>query len=60
MRVDQRDKRCLVVIVDPVTLGREPAVLRAIAQDRDSRFGVYGSTVEPGRVAAGDLVELET
>jgi MOSC domain-containing protein len=60
MRVDQRDKRCLVVTVDPVTLGKEPAVLRAIARDRDGRFGVYGSTVEPGRVTIGDLVKLET
>lgn len=59
MRVDQRDKRCAVVTVDPVTLLRDPAILRAIARERDARFGVYGSTVEPGRVAVGDPVELE-
>lgn len=59
MRVDQRDKRCVMVTIDPVTLLRNPAILRAIAQDRDARFGIYGSTVEPGRVAVGDPVELE-
>jgi uncharacterized protein YcbX len=59
MRVDQRDQRCVLVTVDPVTLRRDPAILRAIARDRDNRFGVYGSTVEPGRVVAGDPVELE-
>jgi uncharacterized protein YcbX len=59
MRVDQRDKRCVMVTIDPVTLDRNPAVLRAIARERDARLGVYGSTVEPGPVAVGDQVELE-
>jgi uncharacterized protein YcbX len=59
MRVDQRDKRCVMVTIDPVTLDRDRAILRAIARERDARLGVYGSTVEPGRVAVGDPVELE-
>jgi uncharacterized protein len=58
MRVDQRDKRCVVVTIDPVTLGRNPSILRTIAREHDARLGVYGSTVEPGRVAVGDPVEL--
>lgn len=48
-----------MVTIDPVTLHRNPAILRAIARERDSRLGVYGSTVEPGLVAVGDPVELE-
>jgi MOSC domain-containing protein len=59
MRVDKPDQRCVVVTIDPVTLHRDPAILRAIARERDARLGVYGSTVEPGRVAVGDPVELE-
>lgn len=59
MRVDARDKRCVVITVDPVTLRRNPAILAAIARERDTRLGVYGSTVEPGRVAVGDPVQLE-
>jgi uncharacterized protein YcbX len=60
MRVDQRDSRCVMVTIDPVTLDREPAILRAIARERDNRIGVYGSVVEPGPVTLGDPVLLET
>jgi uncharacterized protein YcbX len=59
MRVDLRDQRCAMVTVDPDTLDREPAVLRAIAQQRDNKLGVYGSTVQPGRVTIGDEVNLD-
>lgn len=59
MRIDARDKRCVVVNVDPVTGRRDPSVLRAIAAHRDTRLGVYGSTVRPGRVAVGDSVLLQ-
>jgi uncharacterized protein len=59
MRVDQRDKRCVVVNVDPATGQRDPAVLREIARTRESRLGVYGSTVRPGRVAMGDAVFVD-
>jgi uncharacterized protein len=59
MRVDLRDRRCVMVTIDPVTLRRNREVLRTIALERDTLFGVYGTTVEPGRVAVGDPVELE-
>jgi hypothetical protein len=45
--------------IDPQTLRRDPAILRAIARERDNQVGVYGTTVTPGRVAVGDPVELE-
>ncbi|MDR2985613.1 MAG: MOSC domain-containing protein [Nocardiopsaceae bacterium] len=60
MRVDQRDVRCVMVTIDPETLERNPEVLRAITLHRDTKLGIYGSTVEPGRVALGDPVELES
>lgn len=60
MRVDQRDKRCVMVNVDPETTERDASVLRAIARDRQSCLGVYGSTVEPGRVSVGDSVIIES
>jgi uncharacterized protein YcbX len=59
MRVDQRDKRCVMVNVDPATSERDPAILRAIARERQACLGVYGSTARPGRVAVGDPVVLE-
>ena len=60
MRVDQRDKRCVMVTIDPVTLLRNPDILTVIARERDARLGVYGTTVTPGRVTVGDKVELES
>jgi uncharacterized protein len=59
IRIDGRDKRCVVVNVDPVTGRRDPTVLRAIADLREMCLGVYGSTVRPGRVAVGDSVVLQ-
>ena len=58
LRVDKRDGRCAVVNVDPATARRDPATLRAIAQTREGCLGVYGSTVQPGRIAVGDRVYL--
>jgi uncharacterized protein len=59
MRVDKRDGRCVVITIDPLTAERNPHILRAVARDRQGCLGVYGSTVEPGRVAVGDAVVVE-
>ena len=59
MRVDRRDSRCVVITLDPGTGERNPAVLRTVAEDREGRLGVYGTTVEPGRVAVDDSVIME-
>lgn len=59
VRVDERDSRCVIVNVDPAAAQRDPRVLRAIARERGSCAGAYGSTVRPGRVAEGDPVVLE-
>jgi uncharacterized protein len=56
MRVDARDRRCVVVNLDPATLERDPAILRIIVRRRSARLGVYGSTVQPGHIALGDPV----
>ena len=58
MRVDQRDERCVIVNIDPATGERDPSVLRTLAEQRDVCIGVYGSIVQPGRVALGDAVEF--
>jgi uncharacterized protein YcbX len=59
MRVDKRDQRCVIVNIDPATDERNSAVLRAITRDRQACLGVYGSTVEPGRVVVGDTVAID-
>ena len=60
MRIDKRDKRCVMINVDPVTTAKDPSILRSVAQERDSCLGVYGNVVEPGRVSIGDTVTIET
>ena len=59
MRVDQRDDRCVIITIDPVTRERDPAVLRTLARERSNCIGVYGSCVQPGPVAVGDPVLLQ-
>ena len=59
MRADQPDERCVVINVDPETGERDPAILRTLAAERSTCIGIYGSTVQPGRVAVGDSVVLE-
>lgn len=60
MRVDKRDGRCVVITVDPNTGERNPAVLRAVANERDGFLGVYGSTVRPGVVSLHDEVYVSS
>jgi uncharacterized protein len=60
MRVDKRDKRCVMVNVDPETTEKNSEVLRAIARERDARLGVYGTIVEEGSITVGDAVSLES
>jgi uncharacterized protein len=60
MRVDKRDGRCVVITIDPASSERNPAILRAVARDRQGCLGIYGSTVQPGRAAVNDLVLIES
>lgn len=59
LRLDKRDGRCLIITLDPATAERDPAILRAVARDRQGCFGVYGTTVTPGRVAIDDSLFVE-
>ncbi len=58
VRAELRDERCVVVNIDPKTAERNPTILRAIARERQTCLGIYGSTVTPGIVAVGDPVFL--
>jgi len=57
-RIDKRDGRCVVITIDPVSTQRNPAILRTVASERQGCLGVYGSIVEPGRIAMEDGVFL--
>ena len=58
-RIDKRDGRCVVITIDPVTAERTPAILRAVVDERQGCLGVYGTTVEPGKIAVDDKVLIE-
>ncbi|GIG60016.1 molybdenum cofactor sulfurase [Longispora fulva] len=60
MRADRPDRRCAVITIDPDTAERDPRILRAVVTERDLCLGLYGATVEPGRVVVGDPVVLES
>ena len=59
LRVDKRDGRCVVITIDPETAERSPEILRAVTRERQGCLGVYGTTVEPGRIALDDPVLIE-
>jgi uncharacterized protein YcbX len=60
VRVDKRDGRCVVITIDPVTMERNAEILSTVTRDRQGCLGVYGTTVEPGRVAKNDPVNVES
>ena len=59
MRVDKRDGRCAVITIDPLTSERNAEILRTVVRDREGCLGIYGTTVEPGRITVSDVVLLE-
>jgi uncharacterized protein YcbX len=59
VRIDKRDGRCAIITIDPISTNRSPNILRTVVQERQGCLGVYGTTVQPGRIAANDTVSLE-
>ncbi len=50
--------RCVMTTWDPDTQSQDVGVLRDIARRFDGRLCLNASVLEPGRIAAGDAVEL--
>ena len=50
IRIDRPIERCAMTTIDPMTAGRDAAVMRVLAQDFANVFGVYGSVVRPGSI----------
>jgi uncharacterized protein YcbX len=51
-------ERCLVTTIDPDTAEADPSVLTRVRRDLEGLFALNCDVLEPGRVAAGDRVEL--
>jgi uncharacterized protein YcbX len=53
-----RDSRCMMIILDPDTAEKTPAILKQVAQAYDGMAGVYAAALTEGIIRKGDTVEL--
>jgi MOSC domain-containing protein len=53
-----RDGRCMMIVLDPDTAEKNPAILKQVAQTHEGKAGVYAAIVTEGMIRKGDSVEL--
>lgn len=53
-----RDTRCMMIVLDPDTAEKTPAILKQVAQTHEGKAGVYGAVLTEGMIRKGDSVEL--
>jgi uncharacterized protein YcbX len=56
--LESRRGRCVMTTHDPDTLAQDHGVLRRIVRELGGALGLDAAVVQPGRVTAGDPVEL--
>ena len=54
----ERDPRCMMIVLDPDTGEKAPALLKKVAQAHGGMAGVYGAVLVEGMLRKGDPVEL--
>jgi len=54
----KRDSRCMMIVLDPDTAEKTPAILKQVAQAHAGMAGVYGAVLAEGIIRKGDPVEL--
>ena len=54
----ERDPRCALIVLDPATGEKDPAVLKAVAQKHEGKIGLYAAVLVEGMIRQGDAVEL--
>ncbi|MFZ0547975.1 MAG: MOSC domain-containing protein [Candidatus Promineifilaceae bacterium] len=54
----ERDPRCKMISLDPVTGEHNPEILRKVAQAHDNFAGVYCAVLVEGILTKGDTIEL--
>ena len=54
----QRDSRCKMITLDPDTAQANPAVMRHLARDHESKTGIYGAVLVEGTIRPGDEITL--
>ena len=58
VQVLQRDARCMMIVLDPETAEKTPALLKAVAQAHEGMAGVYAAVLVEGMIRKGDPVRL--
>lgn len=58
LEVTMRSPRCVMVDMETADLPSQPGVLRAVGQVNEACLGVIARVVQPGRMRAGDRVEV--
>lgn len=53
-----RDPRCKMITLDPVTARANPEVMRSVAQGHEGMAGVYGAILIEGTIRSGDEIAL--
>jgi uncharacterized protein YcbX len=56
--VQMRDKRCVMMNLDPDTAEANPEVMKAVIRMNDNCAGVYGTVVRTGELRVGQVVSL--
>jgi uncharacterized protein YcbX len=59
LHILERDIRCRMINIDPVSLDENPEILRYVAKSHDNRAGVYAAVLVAGLVRPGDDIVLE-
>jgi uncharacterized protein YcbX len=54
----ERDRRCMMITLDPDTGEKTPALLKKVAQAHSGMAGIYGAVLVEGTLRKGDPVEL--
>lgn len=58
LRIYRKDRRCVVVNIDPDTGEKGEELLKVVARSRKNLLGVYAGTERPGTIAVGDIVRM--
>ena len=54
----ERDIRCQMISLDPVTANANPEILKYVARNHDGKAGIYAAVLVEGMVRAGDEIRL--
>ena len=58
IRVTMRDKRCVMINLDPGTAQPDPELMRTVVRLNENNAGVYGDVVRSGELCVGQPVKL--